>query len=100
MHFVLTFNHQFIVSNSEHPSTIKLFNISDPTPTPRKKTQMKNVFQKNYNNIEEMFIFGIIFLAFLSLPILISLQDNCPLTQEKSSTDKQNTFLLKYCLHI
>lgn len=98
MHFVLTFNHQFIVSNSEHPSTMKLFNISDPTP--RKKTQMKNVFQKNYNNIEEMFIFGISFLAFLSLPILISLQDNCPLTQEKSSTDKQNTFLLKYCLHI
>lgn len=98
MHFVLTFNHQFIVSNSEHPSTMKLFNISDPTP--RKKTQMKNVFQKNYNNIEEMFIFGIIFLAFLSLPILVSLQDNCPLTQEKSSTDKQNTFLLKYFLHI
>lgn len=62
--------------------------------------KMKNVFQKNYNNIEEMFIFGISFLAFLSLPILISLQDNCPLTHEKSSTDKQNTFLLKYCLHI
>lgn len=60
--------------------------------------KMKNVFQKNYNNIEEMFIFGISFLAFLSLPILISLQDR--LTQEKSSTDKQNTFLLKYCLHI
>lgn len=60
---------------------------------------MKNVFEKK-NDIEEMSIFGPSFLIILSLPLLISSKDKCPLTQEKSSTEKQNSFLLTYCLNI
>lgn len=60
---------------------------------------MKNVFEKK-NDIEEMSIFGTSFLIILSLPLLISSKDKCPLTQEKSSTEKQNSFLLTYCLNI
>lgn len=60
---------------------------------------MKNVFEKK-NDIEEMSIFGPSFLIILSLPLLISSKDKCPLTQEKSSTEKQNWFLLTYCLNI
>lgn len=60
---------------------------------------MKNVFEKK-NDIEEMSIFGPSFLIILSLLILISSKDKCPLTQEKSSTEKQNSFLLTYCLNI
>lgn len=59
---------------------------------------MKNVFEKN--DIEEMSIFGTSFLIILSLLLLISSKDKCPLTQEKSSTEKQNSFLLTYCLNI
>lgn len=60
---------------------------------------MKNVFEKK-NDIEEMSIFGPSFLIILSLLLLISSKDKCPLTQEKSSTEKQNSFLLTYCLNI
>lgn len=60
---------------------------------------MKNVFEKK-NDIEEMSIFGTSFLIILSLLLLISSKDKCPLTQEKSSTEKQNSFLLTYCLNI
>lgn len=60
---------------------------------------MKNVFEKK-NDIEEMSIFGTSFLIILSLSLLILSKDKCPLTQEKSSTEKQNSFLLTYCLNI
>lgn len=60
---------------------------------------MKKVFEKK-NDIEEMSIFGTSFLIILSLLLLISSKDKCPLTQEKSSTEKQNSFLLTYCLNI
>lgn len=43
---------------------------------------MKNVFEKK-NDIEEMSIFGPSFLIILSLLLLISSKDKCPLTQEK-----------------